>query len=317
MLRQIILTLSLGIIMMSQSGFSATNPTVQDIPTAEIKNGYKKHATLTQLYRWYLIYEEPLYGIENQLDILDKNIWIKSSLGDVKGHDAYREGIKQFSKTWQNAHHIKNTEITFDDVGNTNIAVEISYHNLGALPNDELRSAELSYAMKLVNTDLVLPKFTEIIITPRAAGTATKYISAYEKNRIRSLAHYWFALVEDPSRDSLPFKEILADEFSLDFSNGAITNFEDFQSWLSGPASQVIASTHVINNFSVEEQENDQYQLIMELDWNGILPNKKEMTAKTRHTWIIQDIPTERFARIKSINVEILNSFSLKEKKDK
>jgi len=101
MLKHIILILSLAAFWVSIPSFASSYFT-----TEEIKQSYKKHAILTQLHRWYLIYEEPLYGIKNQLDILDEDIYIKSSLGEIKGHDAYKEGIKQFPQTWQNAHHI-------------------------------------------------------------------------------------------------------------------------------------------------------------------------------------------------------------------
>ena len=50
----------------------------------------------------------------------------------------------------------------------------------------------------------------------------------------------------------------------------------------------------------------------MTFDWNGILPNATEMTAKTKHTWIVIDDPTERFARIKTMDVEVLEPFKPK-----
>jgi len=205
---------------------------------------------------------------------------------EIKGHDAYKEGIKQFPQTWQNAHHIKNTNITFDENGNINLAVEISYENLGALSNGELRSAELSYQTKLTKTESVLPKFTDIVISPSAVGKATTFTSAYPANRLGSLAHYWFALIEDPSRNP--------------------------KKWLAGPASQVTASKHKISDFSFIEQKANQYKITMNLDWNGILPNQAEMTAKTKHSWIVVDNKTERFARIKSIKVEIIEPFAIK-----
>jgi len=201
---------------------------------------------------------------------------------------------------------------SFDENGNINLAVEISYENLGALSNGELRSAELSYQTKLTKTESVLPKFTDIVISPSAVGKATTFTSAYPANRLGSLAHYWFALIEDPSRNPEPFKEILDTNFSLDFSRGAITEFDSFKKWLAGPASQVTASKHKISDFSFIEQKANQYKITMNLDWNGILPNQAEMTAKTKHSWIVVDNKTERFARIKSIKVEIIEPFAIK-----
>ncbi len=305
MFKNSLIALSFVILAVSQSAFA-----VKDMSMEDIKIGYKKHAVLAQLHRWYLFYEESAYGVANQLDILDKDIFVKSSLGEAKGHAAYQEGVKNIPQSWKNAHHIKSTEISFDDVDNVNMTVEITYLNVGALPDGALRSAELSYATKLVPTESVLPKFTEIVISPSEAGTAEKFVSAYSHNRARSLVHYWLALIEDPARDPEPAKEILAEDFSLNFSSGAITEFDAFKQWLAGPASQVVASTHQISNFSVIEQGNNHYQVKMDFDWNGILPNQTEMTAKTRHTWMVTDDARERFARIKSMDVEILEPFT-------
>lgn len=307
MFKNSLIALSFVVLTVSQSAFAA-----KDVSVENIKIGYKKHAVLAQLHRWYLLYEEPAYGVANQLDILHKDIFVKSSLGEAKGHDVYRERVKNIPQSWKNAHHVKSTDISFDDANNVNMTVEITYLNVGALPNGALRSAELSYATKLVPTESVLPKFTEIVISQNKVGTPEKFVSAYSHNRTRSLVHYWLALIEDPTRDPEPVKEILADDFSLNFSSGAITEFDAFKKWLAGPASQVIASTHQVSNFSVIEQGDNRYQVKMDFDWNGILPNQTEMTAKTRHTWIVTDNSAERFARIKSMDVEVLEPFTPK-----
>jgi hypothetical protein len=36
------------------------------------------------------------------------------------------------------------------------------------------------------------------------------------------------------------------------------------------------------------------------------------MIVKTRHRWAVMDIPAERFARIKSVDVEVLKPFAPK-----
>ena len=283
-----------------------------DMETAEIKMGYLRHAALTQMHRWYLIYEEPAYGIENQLDILDETIFIKSSLGEARGHDAYRERIKTIPSSWKNAHNILNSTFKADADGRLHLQVEIEYLNAGALPDGAIRSAQLAYNTQLTATESALPKFTEIVITPLASGTVDVFVPAYANNRMRSLVHYWFTLIEDPARDAEPVKEILAPQFLLNFSSGAITDLPAFKQWLSGPASQVVASTHAISDFSITQQADNQYQISMDLDWNGILPNQAEMMAKTRHHWLVADDPTERFARIQRMDVEILSPFEVK-----
>ena len=81
-----------------------------------IQSSYIRHAIHAQLYRcWYTGYESTAYGIANMLNILDKNIIVKSGLGEAKGHIAYSERVAKLPTTWQNAHHIQSTEIDFAD----------------------------------------------------------------------------------------------------------------------------------------------------------------------------------------------------------
>lgn len=278
----------------------------------EIKQGYQKHAALAQLHRWYLYYEEPEYGIDNALDILTEDVYIKSGPGEVKGHDQYAGYVKQLPATWKNAHDVESSTIVINDDGTVSMTTDITYLNQGMLEAKAVRSADLTYTMMLKPSDSVLPKFSSIQIAQNGDGIANEYIPRYADNRLRSLVHYWLALIEDPFRDADPVKEILAKDFSLNFSSGSITSFDGFSKWLAGPASQVTASTHKVSNFNHRVLDDNLYGLVMDFDWNGILPDGTEMTAKTRHSWTVVDDPTERFARIQNVDVEILEPFAAK-----
>jgi len=280
--------------------------------TAEINDGYKKHAALAQLHRWYLYYEEPQYGLDNALDILSKDIRVKSGLGEAKGHAQYTERVKQLPSTWKNAHNVKSPNVVINDDGTLSLKTDIAYLNQGLLDGGAVRSADLTYTMTLDPSDTVLPKFTDIEISQNSEAIVDNFVPSYIDNRLMSLVHYWLALIEDPARDPEPVREILASDFSLNFSSGAITDFDQFKAWLAGPASQVTASTHKISNVTHKTIGENQYELMMDFDWNGILPNGKEMSAKTNHTWSVDDDPTERFARISSVSVKILEPFELK-----
>ncbi len=286
---------------------------VRDMATEEIELGYMKHAALAQLHRWYLLYEEPRYGIANQLDILDPEIRLKSSLGEGQGHDQYKERVKQIPAEWKNAHYLKSADVAVADDGTVSMTANITYLNQGMLADGSVRTADLTYTTQLKPTDTVLPKFTSIEIGQNSEGAADAFVSAYGENRMRSLVHYWLALIEDPARDAEPVREILADGFSLNFSSGAINDFEGFRAWLAGPGSAVKASTHEIGDFTHALTADGNYTITMTFDWNGILPNDAEMTAKTRHTWVVVDDPTQRFARIKTMDVEVLEPFAPKQ----
>lgn len=280
--------------------------------TEAIEQGYKRHAALTQLHRWYTFYENPKADIAHQLAILDENVLLKSSLGEASGHEAYVSRVAQLPDTWQNAHFTKTPDISIADDGSVQLNLEITYQNVGMLPDGAVRQANLAYTTQLKPTDTVLPKFTSIAIEPLGEPTGGTFKSAYGENRLLALVHYWLALIEDPARDPEPVRDVLAEDFSLNFSSGTITDFDGFEAWLAGPASQVAASTHVLSNFSYKELGDGQFSLMVDFDWEGILPDGKEMTAKTRHAWVVMDDPTEAFARIKSIDVEVLAPFAMK-----
>ncbi len=71
------------------------------------------------------------------------------------------------------------------------------------------------------------------------------------EDRIRSLIHYFTSLVEDPRRDPIPFREVLAEGFRLHYISPPIDSFEALAAWVAGPLSSVVASTHAISDVVV------------------------------------------------------------------
>jgi hypothetical protein len=272
----------------------------------EIQQSYVKHAVMAQIHRWYQIYENPQTSIDNQIDILAPDIKLKSGLGEGVGHEAYRQRIAQLPTTWKNAHFIREAEVTINADGTIALDVGLTYLNQGMRPDGSVRSAELRYDARLQPTDALLPRFTAIEIKQLSEGTAPAFEEAYPQNRVKSLLHYWLALIEDPARRVEPFKELLADGFELQFSSGTITDMAAFEAWLRGPGSAVTASTHAISGFSVEPAGADTYRMQVDLTWLGLLPDGKQVAAKTHHAWTAVDNLKERFARIKTAAVQVL-----------
>lgn len=287
---------------------SATQGTAQ-MTHDEIRLGFREHAAMAQYYRWYQVYERSEGGIANALDILTKDVIISSDLGTANGHSEYSERVKQLPDTWNNAHHIQSVEITHGTDGAMTVAAQITYQNQGMLQDGAVRQADLAYTVELIPGETVLPLLSNVLIEQIGAPDAEAFEDAYAENRMRGLVHYWLALIEDPSRNPEPVREIFADGFSLNFPSGTITDFGGFTAWLTGPASQLTASTHVISNFSVEETSKDTYSVKMDFDWSGLLPDDSVMVAKTRHTWVVENDLTERFARIQTVDVELLEEF--------
>lgn len=278
----------------------------------DIEQGYLKHGALAQLHRWYLLYEEPRYGIDNALDILSDDVRISSGLGEANGHEQYAERVQQLPTSWRNAHDVHEPRVTVQPDGAQSLTTDITYQNVGLLDDGAVRTAELTYTMSLEPGEGVLPVFTDIEIAQNSEGIADSFVPRYADNRLLSLIHYWLALIEDPARDPQPVREILAENFVLDFSSGAITDFDGFEAWLAGPGSQVAASTHRIEDFAYQTRADGRYRATMTFDWEGLLPDGTRLIAKTRHGWTVVDDPSERFGRIERMDVEVVEPFRTK-----
>ncbi|MET1416781.1 hypothetical protein ABVF61_31275 [Roseibium sp. HPY-6] len=290
-----------------------STPGVAQMTENEIRQGYKEHAALTQYYRWYQFYERPEGGVANALDILTEDVKVTSGLGTANGHAEYETRVTRLPDAWNNSHHVRSTKITHGENGNMTLTAQVTYQNVGMLEDGGVRQADLIYSVELVPGETVLPLLSNVLIEQKRETEAGEFKDAYAENRVKSLMHYWLALIEDPERNPEPVREILAEDFTLNFSSGAITDFDAFAAWLAGPGSQIEASTHVLSNFSVEETETGTYAMTVDFNWSGIAPNGTILVAKTQHSWTVTNDPTERFARIKSIDVEVLENFQPRE----
>ena len=274
-----------------------------------IKNSYLEHAAKAQFYRWYQYYERSEGGLDNAIDILSSDVFIKSTLGEATGTEAYRARVAQLPTTWKNAHFVKNIATNVETDGSVSLNAQITYLNEGANEDGSVRAADLNYTTKLAPSDALLPKFSSIEIALDKPSDITEYSDAYAMNRALSVVHYWLAIIEDPARNPEPAKEILADGFSLNFSSGAITDFQGLEAWLTGPAASVSASSHSLKNFSAKSTNDQEITLTVGFDWQGILPDGTRLEAETLHNWTLTNDVTERFARIKSVDVEIIKPF--------
>jgi hypothetical protein len=52
--------------------------------------------------------------------------------------------------------------------------------------------------------------------------------------------------------------------------------------------------------------ELNTYRVKVDFSWQGMLPDDQRMASKTRHRWTVVDDPKGRFARIKTLAVDVL-----------
>lgn len=275
----------------------------------DIRNGYRQHGALAQLYRWWQWYEHPDSPLVNQLDIMTSDIRIDAPSGLVESRDAYAEVAAGFP-VMQNAHIPESIELTMGD-GEISGTADITYLNIGAQPDGALTAMKIHYELGLKEQGSTpLPLFNSIAITmPGAAEGESEFRDAYAVSRSRSLVHYYLALLEDPNRTLEPFGEIFAEDVSLSFGPEPLTGLDDFSGFLERSAATVVASNHVITDFAAADNGDNTLTATIDFDWFGILPDGGQMTAATRHTWLINDDPTARFAKIQRADVEHIRPF--------
>lgn len=286
----------------------------QGMTQEDIRNGYIEHAALAQFHRWFQFYERPEGGFDNALDILTEDVTVTSTLGVSNGREHYAERVLQLPASWRNAHVVKNADINVAADGSSVLTANVIYQNMGMSEDGTVVQGDLTYTVNLSPSEgSALPMLSNILIEQNSATGAKEWVDAYPENRALSLVHYYLSLIENPTHEAEPFRELFADGFNLNFSSGTITDFAGFEAWLAGPASLAAATTHVIQNFSVEETSNNTFTVKIDFDWAGILPDGTEMVAKTRHEWTVTNDVMERFARILVVDVEILEPFRPKQ----
>lgn len=282
---------------------------------SELRKSYFEHVAAAQIYRWYAFYERPEATLANQLDLLGEQLKITSPEGEIDGRDVYAAYMEKLERPRRDAHEIKSLKLVSREGTQIKVAVELKYINTGLVKEGSVKTLDLAYQftfedrVTLEGREGVLPAITAIDITVVDQGRTSDFADTYATTRLTGLVNYWLALIESPNLSAEPFKELLAPSFNLNFSSGVIADFDAFTQWVEGPASAIEVSSHKIQNFSCEQLAENRYTLTVEFDWQGLLANGKTMTAITRHTWGMVDDPTERFARIHTIDVDVLETF--------
>lgn len=268
-----------------------------------------EHLAKVQLYRWYQLYEREINPerISNQMEILADDIYMKTAAGEMKGKDNYPERLVAY-KGWKNAHHVKNTNIISTTEG-LRLEADIQYQNIR--PDGEKKSYTIHYTTELVKNRGAMPQFSSIEIAATGETNET-FTDAYPENRTKALMYYWLASMERLDGNVTPFKELLADDFTLNFStSNPIKSIQELETWLNGMPLQLKESSHYPKNFSVKTIMENEYEVTVELDWKGVTKDNKRVQATTKHIWFVVDNPNERFAKILKAEVSQVVPFSI------
>ncbi|QGN53466.1 hypothetical protein [Novosphingobium sp. Gsoil 351] len=143
----------------------------------------------------------------------------------------------------------------------------------------------------------ILELRAELGSEPRTRTGAAAVLNA----RVRGLVHYFFSLVENPSRDPVPFHELLAPSFALDLVDPPLQSLEAVDGWVTVRLASVVASEHAIAEIAVEADEG-LLRVIMKSQ--ALFPDGSGAISRNTQRWRVRDDGQGRFPRIESIAIE-------------
>ena len=267
------------------------------------------HLALAQYYRWYQVYEVPFTEkrIENQKDILSEEIEISSIQGTTKGKSGLEERLKVYTG-WLNAHHVQQTKVELLSGGEISLEADIIYQNIR--PDQSKHSYTIHYSTLLKQQKNDLPLFTKIELKPTGEIKEFQFESAYAENRCKSFMHYWLYLIETAEENIEKIDELLAEDYFLDLAAGEyIYSTEKIKSWIKSNAGEIIASTHSYKNFKVKANNDNTFNVSVDLDWFIINKHEKKMVAEIHHEWLLENNMDERFAKMKTLKATTIKPF--------
>lgn len=232
-----------------------------------LRESYLKHAALAQLYRWWQYYDDSA-------------------------------GLPE-----QDAHFLKASTVHLQNDGAVTISAQVEHLNLGIDTGGGVMSSTAHCSAVLRPTTGLLPKITEIRIDDEDPEPADGFKPAYPENRLRSLVHYFTALVENPRRDPQPFRELLAPGFRLHFTEPPLASLDALAAWVAGPLSSVVASTHAISGIALERLGERDYAATIDMQSEAMFPDGSGIASRNTQTWTVTDDKSERFARIANIAI--------------
>ena len=255
-----------------------------------IRHSYLEQARFSQLHRWLAVLHES-----------------RAEPGDLQAHNLCYE-LNGAAASGASAKAVLRT-VDFSSATAISQPQEISLHVLAASSGESL--AQLNTHWHTATADPLLPTLEQVSVHAEAqpAEITARASAGAVPHRILALKHRWHALVESPEKTPEAFKQIIAPEFSMDWQTGGVQGYAELAEWLAGSASSVAAARHDIAAFEWSLLSEGTYQAIFEFDWHGYSHESEPLAAQSRHTWLIEDDPGERYAKLNEMQVEFLTPF--------
>ncbi|MEM9621731.1 MAG: hypothetical protein AAF993_08790 [Pseudomonadota bacterium] len=188
----------------------------------------------------------------------------------------------------------------------------------GACAVQSNQLAPCTIELKFRDADADFPLITAVHVTTQTGADITTdlTLNTIMRSRVLALKHRWHALVENPVKRAGPFREIIADGFTMDWERGSLSGFDALVDWVESTKA-IAAARHDIAAFDCSQADaldNEQhYNAQFEFAWSGISQEGQPMQAESQHRWLVVDDPSARFARIKRMDVHFKVPFHIVE----
>ncbi len=263
------------------------------IPNEEVRRSYLEQAQLSQAHRWLAAcLTEPSAAQLSEL-LADAPGLV---INDVEqGSDT--TGLPRFS-------NLKIEKLT-PSVDSSAVRIHCAY----GLQSGAAESGTVDLHFSAVQADF--PLITSVVIN--GAGTepvAESAPAAIMRSRILALKHRWHGLVENPTKRAEPFREIVTEDFSMDWGRGSLSTFEALAEWVQSTSS-IAAARHDIAGFDCSVAGEDEYTARFEFAWSGISLEGEPMQAESEHRWLVREEPGARFPQIARMEVNLRVPFHI------
>lgn len=151
------------------------------------------------------------------------------------------------------------------------------------------------------------------------AGSVTQGFAEMTKDEIRqgfkehaALAQYyrWYQYYERPKGGIANAIDILAEDVIVVSGLGTAKGHAEYEARVTQLPTNW-QNAHHVKSTAITHNDDGTMRLFAEITYQnkGLLEDGTELLARTKHEWTVENDVTERFARIKRVDVEVLEPF--------
>jgi hypothetical protein len=257
------------------------------------------HLALAQFFSWCSIYEKAFSKkvlTQKMNELVTDDISLTNIDGTLIGKEKFLQRLLILHKL-QNAHHIKNVNLKFNNDKTILITADARYQNI--LPDSTSNSYLVKWHFEMVFINQGFPKIKTLKVETVSIMENEMFLNNYVTNRTLSFIHYWIFLFNHKRAN---LYEVFSDTTKFDIAGyEEIKYFHDFILWAE---KNKICDGNISNapkNFHVFEKHNDEIFAFFELE----METNEGKLIHTKHEWVLSNNSEDRFPQIIKMSIVI------------